>query len=310
MHDGRNIYMKAVQINQYGEFDVIQVNDVPKPAVKENLTLVEVYSASINPFDYIVMRGFMKDYIKTGFPFTIGGDFSGKRTDTGEEVFGTAMILSGGSGAFAEYATVNPERMARKPKNIDFIQAASLPLVGSSTVQALEDEIKLRKGQKVLIHGGAGGIGSVAIQLAKHLGARVSTTVAQKDIDFVMNLGADDVIDYKNEKFEEKLKDLDAVFDTIGGETMERSFKVLKKGGVIASMKGQPSEDLAKQYEVKGISINTKTNTSHLNRVKELVEEEIIKPQVDKVFSLSETKEAFIYKQNNHPRGKVILKIR
>lgn len=303
--------MKAVQIEKYGETDVIQYKtDVVKPQTGEKLVLVEVYAAAINPFDFFVIKGFMKDYIKNDLPFTIGGDFSGKIVGSNKEVFGTAIILSGGSGAFAEFASVNPERVALKPKNLDFLQAASLPLVGSSSVQALEEEIKLEKNQKILIHGGAGGIGSISIQLAKYLGAYVATTVSAKDEEFVKSLGADEVIDYKTEKFEEKLKDFDSVFDTIGGETMESSFKVLKKGGVIASMKGQPNEGLVKQYEVKGIAINTKTNTAHLDRVRELVEKNIIKPQIDKAFSLDQTKEAFDYKQLKHPRGKVVIKIK
>ena len=138
----------------------------------------------------------------------------------------------------------------------------------------------------------------------------MATTVSEKDKDFAKNLGADEIIDYKVEKFEEILKDFDAVFDTIGGDVMERSFKILKKGGVIVSMKGQPSPELASQYGVTGIAINTKTNTVHLSRVRELVEKNIIKPQVDKVFPLDQTKEAFTYKMQNHPRGKVVIKIK
>lgn len=303
--------MKAVQIKSYGEPEVLELIDtVEKPVVGENQVLVEVHAASINPFDFFVMRGYMKNYIKNPLPFTIGGDFSGKVEKSGEEVYGTAIVLSGGSGAFAEYAVINKERMAKKPKNIDFLQAASLPLVGSSTVQALEEEMKLQKDQKILIHGGAGGIGSIAIQLAKYIGAYVATTVSEKDRDFVKNLGADEVIDYKIEKFEKKLKRYDAVFDTIGADTMDRSFKVLRKGGVLASMKGQPKESLVRQYGVRGIAINTQTNTAHLDRVRELVEQGIIKPQVDKIFPLEQTREAFIYKQNNHPRGKIVIKIK
>lgn len=310
MHDGGNIRMKAARIGKYGEADVIQINNIETPKPEDKRVLVEIYAASINPFDFFVIKGFMKDHIKNEFPFTIGGDFSGKKVETGEKVFGTAIVLSGGSGGFAEFANVNPDRMALKPKNIDFVQAASLPLVGSSAVQALEEEIKLKTGQKILIHGGAGGIGSITIQLAKHLGAYVSTTVSTKDIEFVKSLGADEVIDYKYENFEERLKKYDAVFDTIGGETMERSFKVLKKGGVIASMKGQPNEDLARQYGVTGIATNTKINTAHLDRVRELVEQGIVKPQVDKVFPLDQVKEAFDYKQQKHPRGKVVIIIK
>lgn len=312
--------MKAAQIKEYSQDETIFLNnDVSMPKIGEDQLLVEVFSASINPFDSIIMKGYVKDLIKTPFPFTIGGDFSGRVLEVGQkvigfkqkdEVFGTALILAGGSGSFAEFAAVSPDRVALKPKNLNYNQAASLPLVGSSAVQTLEDEMKLASGQKILIHGGTGGIGSISIQLAKHLGAYVATTVSKKDVDFVKNLGADEVIDYKSEKFEERLKDYDAVYDTVGGETTNRSFSVLKKGGIIASMKGPPDEELSKKYQVLGVAINTKVNTEHLNRVKELVEENVIGPQVDKIFSLDEIKEAFVYKSGSHPRGKVVVRIR
>lgn len=312
--------MKAAQIKEYSQDETIFLNnDVSMPKIGEDQLLVEVFSASINPFDSIIMKGYVKDLIKTPFPFTIGGDFSGRVLEVGQkvigfkqkdEVFGTALILAGGSGSFAEFAAVSPDRVALKPKNLNYNQAASLPLVGSSAVQTLEDEMKLASGQKILIHGGAGGIGSISIQLAKHLGAYVATTVSKKDVDFVKNLGADEVIDYKSEKFEERLKDYDAVYDTVGGETTNRSFSVLKKGGILASMKRPPDEELSKKYQVLGVAINTKVNTEHLNRVKELVEENVIGPQVDKIFSLDEIKEAFVYKSGSHPRGKVVVRIR
>lgn len=312
--------MKAAQISKYGELDFIDINnDAPKPILKDDKVLVEIYAVSINPFDFFIIKGSMKDYIKSKLPITIGGDFSGKIIEVGknvvnfkmgDEVYGTAIILSGGSGAFAEIASVNPDRISIKPSNIDFIQTASLPLVGSSAIQTLEEEIKLKENQKILIHGGAGGIGSIAIQLAKYLGCYVATTVSDKDKEFVKSLGADEIIDYKTEKFEEKIKNYDAVYDTIGGEITEKSFRVLKKGGVLASMKGHPNEELAKQYNAVAVAINTKINNDHLNRLKELVEKKIVQPKVDRVFPLDQTKEAFEYKQNNHPRGKVIIKIK
>lgn len=160
--------------------------------------------------------------------------------------------------------------MAHKPKNIDFIEAAALPLVGSSAVQALEEHIKLQKDQKILIHGGAGGIGHIAIQLAKALGAIVVTTVSTKDMNFVEKLGStDQLINYETEDFEDMLHDIDGVFDTVGGETADKSFQVLKKGGVIVSMLGQPNAELAQKYGVSAIGQNTVTNTQHLKLLKD-----------------------------------------
>lgn len=322
--------MKAVQINKYGGLEVLEVNlNAVEPTLGAGQVLVEVHATSINPFDYFIIGGFMAKMVPLQFPSTMGGDFSGKIikvdekvTDfkVGDNVYGTAIVLSGGSGALAEIATVNPDRIAIQPKDIDFTTAASLPLVGSSAIQTLEDEIKLKANptfakatvgkQKILIHGGAGGIGSVAIQLAKHLGAYVATTVSGDDKEFVKSLGADEIIDYKTEKFEEKLKDFDAVYDTIGGEVMEKSFQVLKKDGIIASMKGQPNPELATQYGVTGIAINTKTNTDHLKRLTLLVESGVIKPQIDKVFNIDQAVEAYKYKKESHPRGKVVIKIK
>ncbi len=312
--------MKAVQINRYGDPEVLEVNSsAAEPQLKPGQILVGIEAVGINPFDFFILKGLVKDYIKQNFPLTMGGDFSGvvarlgegvNQYKEGDRVFGTAIILNGSSGALAQRASVTVSSTAPAPKNLDFIQTASLPLVGSSAVQALEDEIKLKKGQKILIHGGAGGIGSFSIQLAKSIGAYVATTVSEKDIEFVKSLGADEVVDYNKEKFEEKLKNYDAVYDTIGGPVMEKSFLVLKKNGVLASMKGQPDQGLAKQYGIISIAINTKTDTTHLDRVRELAESGIVRPEVDKVFAVDQVKEAYLYKQQGHPRGKVIVAIK
>lgn len=312
--------MKAVQINSYGGVDVLEVNqDVAKPVAGDGQVLVEVHAASINPFDWNVREGYVKEYIKLDFPAIMGGDFAGVVVEAGEgatgfdigdKVYGQAALYSGGTGAFAEFATASIGKIALKPKNIDFNQAASLPLVGVSALQAIETHIQLKKDQKILIHGGAGGIGSIAIQLARALGAYVATTVSTRDVEYAKSLGADEVIDFKTQVFEEMLSDFDAVFDTVGGETTDKSFKLLKKGGTLVSMTGVPSSELAQKYEVTAIGQNTEGNRERLTRLSELVESGKIKPQVDKVFSLDEAKEAFTHLETGHPRGKVVLKIR
>lgn len=312
--------MKAVQFNRYGGPKVIEINtNASKPTPATGQVLVEVHAGSINPFDWKLRAGYMKNMIPLQFPFTMGGDFSGVVNELGEnvsefkigdEVYGQALVLAGGSGAFAEFCASNISNTSLKPKNIDFFQAASLPLVGSSAIQALEEHIKLKNKQKILIHGGAGGIGHIVIQLAKHLGGYVATTVSSKDMEFAKNLGADEVIDYKNQKFEERLHDFDAVFDTAGGETTDKSFKVLKKGGIIVSMLGQPNLELAKEYGITAIGQMTNTNAKHLLRLAQLVERGKIKPQIAKVFPLEQTREAFEYLEKSHPRGKVVVGIR
>lgn len=312
--------MKAAQYSRYGGPEVIEVSDnVPVPSVGENQVLVEVHAASPNPFDWKLRAGYMKEMIPLKFPVTIGGDFSGIVSEigngvsefkTGDEVYGQALILSGGSGAFAEFATAKISNISKKPKKISFPEAAVLPLVGSSAIQALEEHIKLKKGNRILIHGGAGGIGHIAIQLAKSLGAYVTTAVSGRDMEFVKSLGVDEAIDYRKEKFEEKIHGFDAVYDTVGGETTERSFRVLKKGGTLVSMLGAPNPELAKKYGVAAIGQNTKITSERLNRLTELVEKGAIKPHIDKVFPLDQTREAFEHLEKGHPRGKVVVKIK
>lgn len=311
--------MKAVQINEYGGIDVLEfVENAPEPTPLENQVLAEVCSASLNPFDYKIREGYTKDSMPLKFPATLGGDFAGIVSEVGsavsefkkgDEIYGSALVFTGGSGSLAEFSTANIGNIAHKP-NVDFTHAAAFPLVGSSAVQALEEHIKLQKGQRILIHGGAGGIGHVAIQIAKSLGAYVATTVSSNDIDFVKELGADEVIDYKTQKFEEILKGFDAVFDTVGGETTNKSFEVLKKDGVLVSMLGKPDQNLAKEYNVSAIGQGTQTNAVHLKKLARLINDGTVKVSVDKVYPLEEIKEAFTYQEKIHPRGKVVLKIK
>lgn len=322
--------MKAVQIKAYGGNAVLEINEnTPKPTPKQGQVLAEVYAASINPVDWKIRAGYMKDMAPLNFPATLGGDFAGKvievgkevsKFKTGDEIFGSAIVLNGGSGSFAQFLAANVANTAYKPKTVNFERAAALPLVGSSAVQALEEHIKLQSGssyakatagkQKILIHGGAGGIGHIAIQLAKAMDAYVATTVSGSDIDFVKKLGADEVIDYKTQKFEELLSDFEAVFDTVGGEVTDKSFHVLKRGGVLVSMLGLPNQELAQKYGVTAIGQGTKTDNSHLTRLAVLVDSGKINIKVDKVFSLEEVQEAFKYQEEIGPRGKVVLKIK
>lgn len=312
--------MKAAQINKYGEPDVILINEnAPKPSLKNGQVLVEVYDTSINAFDWKLRAGYMQQMMPLQFPFTLGGDFAGKVTEKsedvtefeiGDEVYGQANALRDASGSMAEYVAANTKNTAKKPQSTKFDEAAALPLVGVSSIQALEDEIKLQSGQKILIHGGAGGIGHVAIQLAKSLGAYVATTVKTEDIDFVKSLGADQIIDYKNQKFEEILTDYDAVYDTVGGETQEKSLQILKKGGVLVSMLGKPSDELLQKYEVTAVGQMTHTDTAHLSRLAELVDNGKIKVHVDKIFPFAEVKEAFTYQEKTHPQGKIVVQIK
>lgn len=309
--------MKAVRIKSYGGVDVLQIDVVAVPSPKKGQIGVKVHAAGLNPFDTKIISGMYKEHIPLQLPVTLGGDFSGVVTKLGEavdaylpgdEVYGTANVLSGGSGAFAQELVANAQNVAPKPKSATFEEAAALVLVGVSAVQAIEDHIGLQTGQNILIHGGAGGIGHVAIQLAKSHGAFVTTTVSSDDMAFARRLGADEVIDYKTHSFETLVKDFDAVFDTVGGETTTRSFTVLKKWGILVSMLGLPDQTLARQHGVIAIGQGTKTDTQHLTRLSELVDTGKIKVVIDKVYSFEQAREAAVL-QESHPRGKVVLKM-
>ena len=312
--------MKAIQINKYGGNDVLELNNnAPKPTIKQGQILLENYAASVNPIDWKFRAGYLQKMAPVPLPVTLGGDFAGKISEVGtgvsefkvgDEVYGQAIILNGGSGSFAEQVSANAENTALKPKTASFEEAGALPLVGVSALQALGEHIKLKSGQKILVHGGAGGIGHMAVQLAKVFGAYVATTIKTDDVEFVKNLGADQAIDYKTQKFENILKDFDAVFDTVGSETTDKSFGVLKKGGVIVSMFGEPNQELAQKYGVTAIGQGTRTDTVHLARIAEIVDSGKIKVHLDKVFSFENAKEAFIYQEEVHPRGKVVIKIK
>ncbi len=227
-----------------------------------------------------------------------------------DEVYGQASAMSGGSGAFAEMALANADNMAHKPKTLSHEEAAGIPLVGVSAWQALDETIGLSKDQKILIHGGAGGIGSIAIQLAKHLGAYVATTVNSNDKQFVKELRADEAIDYKTQNFEDVLShDYNAVFDTVGGETYIRSFKVLKRGGIIVSMLEQPNQELMDRFGVKAIFQFTQVNRERLTNLAKWVDQNNIRVNVDKTFPLDDAGKALDYQRDVHPRGKVVLQV-
>ncbi|HZE78486.1 MAG TPA: NADP-dependent oxidoreductase [Nitrososphaeraceae archaeon] len=315
--------MKSVQINRYGGSEVIEINQsIPEPIVSSGKVLVSVKAASVNPADWKIREGGLQQIIQLQFPSTMGMDFSGvikqvgkgvsnSEFNQGDEVYGQAGVPNGGSGAFAEMALAKKESIANKPKRLSHAEAAALPLVGVSAWRALAENIALSKGQKILIHGGAGGIGSIAIQLAKHLGAYVATTVSTNDKQFVQELGADQVIDYKTQNFEDMIHDYDAVFDTVGGDTYKRSFKVLKKGsGIIVSMLEQPDPQLMDQHGIRAIFQFTQADSERLTKVAKWVDEnKDIRVNIDKTFSLPEAGEALDYQKDVHPRGKVVLTV-
>jgi alcohol dehydrogenase len=311
--------MNSAQIKKYGGSEVVEINQsAPEPIVSAGKVLVIVKAAGVNPADWKIREGYRQQMFQLQFPSTLGMDFSGVVKQTGEavsaikqgdEVYGDAAVFTGGSGAFAEMALANADSIAHKPKSLSHAEASALPLVGVCAWQALVQNSGLSKDQKILIHGGAGGIGSIAIQLAKYLGAYVATTVSTNDKQFVQELGADQVIDYKTQDFPAMLHDYDAVLDTIGGETYRRSFKVLRKGGIIVSMLEQPNSELMNQYGIKAIFQFTQVNRERLTKLARWVDQNNISVNVEKTFLLDEAGKALDYQRDENPRGKVVLTV-
>lgn len=310
--------MIAAQISKYGDPSVVTINEIEKPVPRAGQVLVEVHAASLNPFDTTVRSGGVQDSMPLDLPVTLGGDISGVVVELGDDVsdvsigdkvWGQAAVVAGNSGAFAEFATTKRDQLALAPNNLDFVQAASLPLVGVSALQALTTHIQLEQGQKIFIHGGAGGIGTIAIQIAKNIGAYIATTATGEHIAEVKQLGADEVIDYKTQDFAAILHDYDAVFDTVGGDDFSKSLGILKPGGIAVSMIAQADKATAQNLGVTALTQSTHVTTEMLDKLRELVENDTVMPQVGKVFNLNDIQAAFTARETGSVGGKVVLEI-
>ena len=330
--------MKAAYITRYGNINDVQIDEQPRPSLTENAVLVKVHAASINPLDLRVLEGEFKAILPVPFPFILGNDFAGTVVEVGskvsqfkvgDEVYAKTDL----NGAFAEYTVVQQSSLALKPQNISMEQAAALPLVGLTSWQALVEIAKVKAGQKVLIHAGSGGVGSIAIQLAKSLGATVATTTSSKNSSWVKGLGADIIIDYKTTDFEQELKDYDVVLDTQGGKILEKSLNVLKRGGRLISISGPPDHAFvevvnpnwflkcvipllswsirhkAKKRDISYSFLFMQPNGQQLSEISKLVESGKINPVVDKTYTFSEIKDAFHYVNTGRAKGKIVLKI-
>jgi NADPH:quinone reductase-like Zn-dependent oxidoreductase len=311
--------MKAVRIHAYGDASVLSYEDAPRPDPADNELLVRIHAAGVNPIDWKIRAGLMKDWIPHSFPFVAGVDFSGtvqhagpkvQNFKPGDEVFGQARIM-GPNGSYAEYLTVPVKNVALKPRSIDHIQAAALPAVATAAWQALfgDGGINLQPKQTILIHGGAGGVGSTAIQLAKWRGAHVVATASGANQDFLRQLGADQAIDYTKTSFDTIVKGADAVLDTIGGETQARSWRVLKPGGVLASTLGAPTEPASKPQGARGVGVQGERGLPALGRIAELVEAGVLRQHVTQILPLTKARKAHELIETGHVRGKIVLKV-
>ncbi len=333
--------MKAFLINQYGKHASLELANVPEPVVEENDVLIQVHAAGVNQLDSKIKKGEFKLILPYKTPFALGHDVAGIVTKVGskvikfkvgDEVYARPADFS--IGTIAEYISINESDLALKPKNLSMNEAASIPLVGLTAWQALVEKAGLIKGQKVFIQAGSGGVGTFAIQLAKHLGATVATTTSTANIDWVKSLGADIVIDYKKDDFEAILKDYDVVLNSQDTHILEKSLKILKPGGKIISISGPPDSAFAKEFGLNWmlklilslLSSKVRKNArqlgvyysflfmraqgDQLTQITKLIEGGIIKPIVDKVFPFEQTNEALTYVETGRAKGKVVVKVK
>ena len=310
--------IKAVRIHQYGGPETVRVERAVLRNLNAGEVLVRVGAAGVNPVDWKIRAGYLQQAMPLTLPFTLGGDFSGvvmavgpdvTEFALGAQVYGNAPVLSGGSGSFAESVIAPAGSFAEKPRSLDHVTAGALPLVGVSALQALSERLRILPGDKLLVHGGAGGIGSIAIQLARHLDAHVTATAGTDDIEYVRSLGAHQVIDHRKQKFQYRVGGLDAVLDTVGGLTYLDSFRVLKRGGRLVSLLEAPRADLMEEFGVEASVLYTQVTTQRLRQLADYVDSRAVKVRVDQTFALDAAAEALRYQQQNHPRGKVVLRI-
>lgn len=333
--------MKAFILDRYGKTVGLRMGEMPEPEMREDDVLVEVHAAGVNVLDSKIRNGEFKLLLPYRLPLVLGNDVAGVvvrvgpkvlRFKPGDEVY--ARPDTARMGAFAELIAMNEDAVAHKPKALSMEEAASLPLVALTAWQVLVERANLKKGQKVLIHAGSGGVGTVAIQLAKHLGAYVATTTSAANADWVKRLGADVVIDYGKEDFEQALQDYDVVLNSLGAEVLEKSLRVLKPGGKLISISGPPDPAFAKEigaswflrqvmrllsYRIRkqakrhGASYSflfMRASGSQLREIGALVDSGTILPVVDRIFPFASTNEAMAYIDKGRAKGKVVVAMR
>jgi NADPH:quinone reductase-like Zn-dependent oxidoreductase len=307
--------MKAVRVHEFGGPEKLVLDDVPRPKPETGEVLLRVISAGVNPVDGKIRSGMFADP-RTKLPITLGYDVCGvvaalgpdaKHWKVGEPVYGMLPIASG--GAYAEFVAVPERTLAAIPKNLDAAAAGGVPLAALTAWQALFDKAELKAGQTVLIHGGSGGVGHFAVQFAKAKGAKVLATASGANQAFLKEIGADTAIDYKNQKFEEIAKDVDVVLDSVGGDTLERSYGVLKKGGFLVSIVTRVDEKKLEEKGLRGTSMLVQPSADELREITNLVEAGKVKPFVSATFPLAQAAEAQRKLEAGGVRGKIVLEI-
>jgi len=308
--------MKAVVIHEYGGPEVLKYEDVPQPEPKQDQLRIHVIAAGVNPVDGMIRSGMFDKEGRRAFPVILGGDISGvvekvgsniTKFKSGDPVF--AYVSLDNSGGYAQYAVVTEREAAPKPKSLTYVEAAAVPIVALTAWQALIDTAKLKAGQTVLIHGGSGGVGSFAIQIAKAHGAKVIATASTANQELLKQLGADVAIDYTKQNFENVAKDVDVVLDSIGKDTLARSYGVVKKGGIIVSLVARPDPAELEKHGIRGEALSVDPNSDELSEIGKLIDEKKINVIVSQTFPLSEARKAQEQVATGHTRGKIVLKV-
>lgn len=333
--------MKAFLIDRYGKGAALRLGEVPEPELGESDVLVQIQATSVNPLDAKIRDGEFKLILPHRLPMILGNDMAGivvrvgskaRRFKPGDEVY--ARPAKDRTGTFAEFVAVNEADVAMKPKNLTMEEAASMPLVALTAWQALVERANLKKGEKVLIHAGSGGVGTIAIQLAKHIGATVATTTSTANVDLVRSLGADVVVDYKRDDFENVLQGYDVVLNSLGKDTLEKSLRVLKPGGKLISISGPPDPEFAREIgsgwllqlamrllssrirrKAKRLGVSysflfMKPSGEQLGQLTSLIEAGVVRPVIDRVFPFEKTGEALAYVETGRTSGKVVIAVR
>jgi NADPH:quinone reductase-like Zn-dependent oxidoreductase len=308
--------MRAVIVREYGGPEVLKLEDTPLVQPKENEIRVRVIAAGVNPVDGLIRSGKFAKFFNTTLPLVPGYDIAGvvekpgakiRNFKKGDAVYAYIDLKKG--GGYAEYAFVTEKETALKPKSASFIEAAAVPVVALTAWQALVDTAKLDAGQSVLIHGGSGGVGSFAIQIAKLRGAKVFATASTVNQGFLKQIGADVAIDYTKQKFEDVAKDVDVVLESVGKDTLARSYGVVKKGGMIVSLLGPPDQSELDKHGIRGAALGVEPNSTELAEIGKLIDEQKIKVIVSQTFPLSEAINAQQQADTGHTRGKIVLKV-
>lgn len=307
--------MKAVRIHRYGPREELVFEDAPLPVLAPDEVLIQVVGASVNPVDWKIRQGGLKQVLPHAMPLTLGWDVSGvvsaagnlvRRFSIGDSVYSRPDIAR--NGTYAEYVAVRAAEIASKPTTVSHIEAASLPLAGITAWQALVDVCKLKTGQRVLIHAAAGGVGSLAVQIARTRGAYVIGTASAANKNFVLSLGANECLDYRTQTLESAIVDpVDAVLDTVGGAAQEASFPLLKSDGVLVSIISPPPKELADKYGVRGEFLVIGPNAEVLEQLAKVVDEGKVRPIIGAEFALQDIAKAHALSEAGHMRGKIVL---